>query len=176
MGTVRQPDEGYLFCGFISSDKALIEKANSRFISSMSCGVLFESPYWGFSKRTSYYRNEMGDNLVRKFFVYDLYAPVGRIVSAKLLSNEIEAEFQDAQGNRRVNMDPGWLSAAKFILASTKNYSHRIHLDKGIYADLTFFYQNNNWQSLPWTYPDYKEDYRFWFLNARKILFNSQKK
>ena len=57
----------------------------------------------------------------------------------------------------RVNIDPGYLLFERFVLATGKNYSHRIYIGEGIYADLTLIYQQGAYRPLPWTYPDYSE-------------------
>ena len=70
------------------------------------------------------------------------------------MTNQIEQTF--AQGaRRRINIDPGYLLMERFVLATGKNFSHRIYIGDGIYADLTLMYQKGSFQTLPWTYPDY---------------------
>ncbi len=59
------------------------------------------------------------------------------------------------KGGRKVNIDPGYLAAAKFVLATGKDYSHRIYLRQGIYGDLTLIFKRGSFQPLSWTYPDY---------------------
>jgi len=39
-----------------------------------------------------------------------------------------------------------------------------IYLRRGIYADLTLMYRKGQFQSLPWTYPDYKDEHLQDFL------------
>ena len=59
---------------------------------------------------------------------------------------------------RPINIDPGYVSYSKIILASAKNFSHRIYLRSGIYAEVTLNYRRDKgWQFFDWTYPDYKE-------------------
>ncbi len=170
MADIRAPEKGCLFSGFISSDLDLIEKANRRFCDKFSCAVSFESPVWDFSKRTGYYNREMGENLLRKFYVYDLFCEINVLIDAKILSNNLESLFSEGRC-RKVNIDPGWIAMPKLVLASAKNFSHRIHLGKGIYVELTMYYKEDDWQSLPWTYPDFNSDYRNWFKSVRKKLF-----
>jgi hypothetical protein len=45
----------------------------------------------------------------------------------------------------------------RFVLATGKNYSHRIYIGKGIYADLTLIFESSAFRKLPWTYPDYSD-------------------
>ncbi|HOT97151.1 MAG TPA: DUF4416 family protein [bacterium] len=103
---------------------------------------------------TTYYEAEMGEGL-RKFYCAfkQLIEPM-EIVAIKLATNQIEAGLATA-GRRRVNIDPGYIEAAKLVLATTKNFSHRIYLGQGIYGDVQLFWQGGRFKSNPWTYADY---------------------
>jgi hypothetical protein len=75
---------------------------------------------------------------------------------------------------RPVNLDPGYIEQAKVVLASTKNFYHRIYIGRGIFAEVTMHFKNNTYQFFPWTYPDYQSrDYQEFFLRTRQI-FRSQ--
>jgi hypothetical protein len=65
-----------------------------------------------------------------------------------------------------VNIDPGYLVHERFVLATGKNFTHRIHLAEGIYADLTLIYTKGAFQTLPWTYPDYADEKMLFFLEG----------
>jgi hypothetical protein len=41
------------------------------------------------------------------------------------------------------------------VLATFKNFSHRIYLGEGVYGDLTLMYRDKNFRALDWTFPDY---------------------
>jgi hypothetical protein len=84
----------------------------------------------------------------------------------KLRTNEIETSLL-GDGKRRVNIDPGLLSQERFVLATGKNFTHRVYLRAGIHADLTLVYQKGAYSPLPWTYPDYREPE---FLHYLKVL------
>ena len=76
-----------------------------------------------------------------------------------------------AQGRRRVNIDPGLLLRERFVLATGKNFTHRVYLGQGIYADLTLIYRRDAFQALPWTYPDYTDArLQAFLLRARSKL------
>jgi hypothetical protein len=77
-----------------------------------------------------------------------------QLADIKLVTNALE-QARAADGRRRVNIDPGYLLLERFVLATGKNYSHRIYLGRGIYADLTLIYRQGAFRALPWTYPDY---------------------
>ncbi len=122
---------------------------------------------------TDYYKREMGLNILRKFLCFKKLIDPEEIPSIKIWTNKLEDEFKkDGKFNviRPINLDPGYLTQSKLILASTKDYYHRIHLQGGIYAEVTLFYQNGKFENLPWTYPDYQtEKYKNFFLKAREL-------
>jgi hypothetical protein len=80
-----------------------------------------------------------------------------------LATNQIEDHYAH-KGRRRVNIDPGYMLRERFVLASGKNFSHRIYIGEGIYADLTLIYQKGSFKKLPWTYPDYSDNGMLKFL------------
>jgi hypothetical protein len=91
------------------------------------------------------------------------------LASIKVQTNMLE-DGQAEKGNRLVNIDPGYLVAERLVLASGKNYTHRIYLRKGIYADLTLIYRDKDYQPLAWTYPDYGEpEVRRWLRALREM-------
>ena len=104
--------------------------------------------------RTEYYGKEMGAPLVRRFIVGK--DPVSRdeLATVKVWAETIENELS-VSGKRTVNIDPGHLTDENVILATGKNYSHRIYLRDGVFADLTLFFEKGEYRPLPWTYPDY---------------------
>lgn len=104
---------------------------------------------------TTYYEKEMGKNLLRRMVGLGPLISPENLVKVKVWTDEEERKNLKAQGGRKVNIDPGYLAPAKFILATGKDYSHRIYLGEGIYGDLTLLFQNGKFTPLPWTYPDY---------------------
>jgi len=140
---------------------------------------------------THYYDAEMGAPIVR-FFVScrDLVDPA-RLAAAKLATNALEEEFRRpglragippaslpgfAAGLRPVNLDPGLLSLARFVLASTKPSAHRLPLASGIYAEIELLYEHGRFRPVEWTYPDYRsEEYRG-ILEHIRGLFKAQKR
>jgi hypothetical protein len=110
----------------------------------------------------------MGQPLVRRFASFEGLIPQEDLAQIKVQTNLLETE-QSAGGNRRVNIDPGYLLAERLVLASAKNYAHRIYLRSGIYADLTLIYRDRDYQPLAWTYPDYAEPkVRNWLRGLRQ--------
>ncbi len=114
---------------------------------------------------TSYYNEELGVPIYRRLFSFQTLIPPERLVDIKLRTNALEDEFRDSRGRRIFNLDPGILSLERFILATGKEYTHRIYLGKGVWADLTLIFQKGKWVPLPWTYPDYAGE------DLRGILF-----
>ena len=120
---------------------------------------------------TQYYNKEMGDNLLRQWFAFDKLVEPDMLADLKHFSNEIEKKYLGENSGRTVNIDPGFITMNNLILASTKNYSHRIYIGKGIYAEVTLIFKNHRFLPLEWTYPDYKETAALeFFQNARDIL------
>ena len=132
--------------------------------------VVLKSPCIPF-KHTEYYNDEMGDNLNRQWVAFnDLILP-DTLVELKHKTNETEKKYLNKNGGRMVNIDPGAISLSNLILASTKNYSHRIYLGKGIYAEVTLIYKQEHFMPLDWTYPDYREETALlFFTEAREVL------
>jgi hypothetical protein len=106
---------------------------------------------------TSYYEAEMGSGLKRMIVAFERLVPRDFMPEAKIRSNEIEDKFL-SEGKRGVNIDPGILSLENVCLATTKPYSHRIYLSRGIWAEVTLIYRGETYSSLEWTYPDYGSD------------------
>ncbi len=122
---------------------------------------------------TTYYAPEMGSPLFRRVLAFKTLIQQTGLVDIKLATNEIERAYS-AGGKRRVNLDPGYLVHERLVLATGKNYSHRIYLDKGIYADLTLTYRRGAFEALPWTYPDYAHYHLMSFLERvrKKYVFD----
>jgi len=112
---------------------------------------------------TSYYEPEMGSALVRRVFTFKRLIEQGELAAVKIATNQIEETFSST-GRREANIDPGYMLHERFVLASGKNFSHRIYIDLGIYADLTLIYQKGSFQKLAWTYPDYADQAVLTFL------------
>jgi hypothetical protein len=109
---------------------------------------------------TRYYEPEFGPGLQRFFIAFAQLIDPGRLAEIKALTNALETEWR-VEGRRQINLDPGYVSGAKLVLATTKNQAHRIYLGQGIYAEVTLIYRERDFRPLPWTYPDYaSEAYR----------------
>ena len=129
----------------------------------------YTSPVLDFNQ-TAYYAKEMGTGLVRRIYSFPKLIQPNELASLKRWTIGIEDQFR-VNGKRRVNIDPGYLSLAKLVLATTKDNIHRICIGEGIYAEVTLFFQKGRFHSWPWTYPDYaSEKYRDIFKAIREIF------
>ncbi len=105
---------------------------------------------------TDYYREEFGTGLKRKIVSFEGLISMTGLAEIKLFTNGLEDDFSK-DGKRLINIDPGYLTLERFVLASCKNFPHRICLHGGVYADLTLIYSDNDFRTLEWTYPDYRD-------------------
>lgn len=116
--------------------------------------------------KTDYYEPEMGKGLQRQWIAFKELVEQDKIVEVKLKTNEIEREWME-EGSRKVNIDPGYVTESKLVLATTKNYSHRIYLGRGIYAEVSLIFRRKvGFEPLPWTYPDYRSEEALEFFNT----------
>ena len=173
MGTLKPPPRAKLFCGLLASDLDLMSLAVRRLRKHFG-PVDLESQVWPFDE-TDYYRAEMGDQIKRRFVFFEQLISVERLSDVKRLTNDLETRICDetlrAHNRRPVNIDPGYMTLSKLVLATTKDYSHRIYIDRGIYAEVTLHYENGAWRPYPWTYRDYASDsYHACFHSARERL------
>lgn len=125
-----------------------------------------ESPVYPF-KHTSYYADELGTTIKRKYIIFDREICPGELATIKNQTNAIEMKLLK-QDKRSVNIDPGYIHFAKLVLASAKDFSHRIFIGKGIFAEVTLLYVNKSFHVLPWTYPDYSQPETIDFFNAAR--------
>jgi hypothetical protein len=132
------------------------------------------SPWWPFDY-TRYYEKELGSRLQRRMAVFESLVAQQDLVAIKCFTNALEVEYAQA-GRRRINIDPGYLLQERFVLATGKNFSHRIYLDKGIYADLTLVYKRGGYQAQPWTFPDYASDVMQAFLAKVRLKYRDDLK
>lgn len=122
--------------------------------------ICLRSPRFDFSE-TKYYSRTMGDGLLKQLVAFERLIDQFDIVASKTQSNAWEEQFKAANDfpqDRPINLDPGYVTEAKLVLATTKDRDHRIYLKDGILAEVTLFYQDNRWQPSRWTYPDYMRD------------------
>ena len=153
MGRIKKHPPVKLIVGFIFKEEGAYNKARGvleRYFSKID----FQSQALPFS-HTDYYENEFGKDLKRKFISCTKLIWPQHLPRIKIITNQIEKRL--SRGTcRLINIDPGYLDLSKLVLATTKDYKHRIYLSQGIYAEVTLFYQEKAFKSWEWTYPDYK--------------------
>lgn len=148
------PNRAKLVIGVITGDKRLFEPISSE-LAAIYGPVDIVSGWMPFNY-TGYYESEMGTALERRMVTFRQLIQQNELARIKLATNRIEQAYLH-DGRRRVNIDPGYLLHERLVLASGKNFSHRIYIGDGIYADLTLIYQRGGFVTLPWTYPDYAD-------------------
>ena len=153
MSTPKRPDPAKLVIGCFMNDKAHLESLYPL-LENVGGPVDMISAWLKFDY-TDYYTKEMGSPLFRKVFVFKKLIEQDDLAVIKEKTNAIEKLFVDSE-KRCINIDPGYLLSSRFVLATGKDYSHRIYIGKNIYADLTLMYtKRQGFVTLDWTYPDY---------------------
>ena len=172
MAVPRPPEKALFFTGILAAGRDEL---------SLACQTLENefgpanrgSTIWPFD-RTQYYLNELGTQPIKTFLAWKEPFPSDNIAHKKIATNHMETKLAAKIGgplSRPVNLDPGYLTLAKLVLASAKNYAHRIHLHDSIYAEVTLQYRQGAFHSLPWTFPDYASGrYDRFFLELRKEI------
>ncbi len=168
MGVPHLVEEPILFVGVLFSEKKFFDDVlpvlQKRF------GRIFFQSNVQRWKYSDHYNKELGTPIYRIFLFFDEIIDPSTLADIKLFTNNIEAIYSHA-GKRQINLDPGYITLAKVVLASTKNYSHRIYLGKGIYAELALFYKSRQFIPMPYTYNDYKDQtYLAMFMKVRNLL------
>jgi hypothetical protein len=154
MSAPQEPKPAKLVIGLFMKDRTLFEPLATELISEF--GSLDMVSPWLVFDYTTYYEQEMGSPLFRRFLAFKSLIEQSELSTVKLTTNRLEAQYS-RNGRRRVNIDPGYLLYERFVLASGKNFSHRIYIGHRIYADLTLIYKKGAFENLPWTYPDYAD-------------------
>jgi len=170
MGSIRNFNPVKLFVGILVSTGDLIAEVETRLCSQYG-PVDYRSPVLPFTF-TDYYREETGDDIHRLFLSFERLIEADSLPEIKHHTNALEAEFAagSAGVKRPVNLDPGYIEHAKVILASTKNFYHRMYLSGGIFGEVTMHFRNGAYEFFPWTYPDYKSaEYQTFFRELRAL-------
>jgi len=156
-----------LISGFIYHDEDVYSKTKEILFRRFG-KIDFESNIINFNY-TTYYNEELGSPLYRRFISFLKLIDPANLVKIKLFTIKIERHFS-YKGKRRINIDPGYINLAKLVLSTTKDFYHRIYLKKGIYAEVTLYYKNKKFLDLPTTYPDYStKEYKEIFTKIREI-------
>lgn len=171
MGEVRDPQPVKVFVGILTTLPPALNELRGvleeRFGPVDTESQLLDFVY------TDYYEPEMGTGLKRKFWSFSRLVAPDALVDAKLFTNMVERTLA-VDGKRTVNVDPGYLTAARVVLASTKDFAHRLYLGKGIYGEVTLVFLKKDFRVLPWTYPDYQSEAYFQYFRELRRVYMTQ--
>ena len=170
MGTLGLPAPVKLFSGVLVADAGLVPLVEDRLVDAFG-PIDHRSDLLPF-EFTDYYADQMGDFVERILFSFESLVDGGTLASVKRETNLLEHRPWPLATPvpRPVNIDPGYIEQAKVVLASTKNFYHRVYLRDGVFGEVTMHFRNNTFQFFPWTYPDYKSrDYQQFFVRMRQI-------
>jgi len=172
MGHPTPHPPALLLLAVFSRHEAALDWARRRAVEVWG-DLALESPAFDFHQ-TEYYTPSMGPGLRKVFFAFQRPFDPAMLVDVKLQTNQWEDEYAASASHaepRPLNLDPGYLTPGKLVLASTKDFVHRIYLSRGIYAEVTLFYRHHRWQHHDYTFPDYRRpEYHAFFTQCREWL------
>jgi hypothetical protein len=163
--------------GIISSEDLYFVEAEKA-LASLYGPVDLKSPAFPFNM-TDYYERQMGKNLHRIFLSFAMLIPPESLSAIKIRTNSLEEEVREAFAGeaRLVNLDPGILTRSSLIMATTKDFAHRVPLRDGIYAHVEVLFTRTSVRLFPWTYPDFRQEgYQNFLLEARRIYLHQIKR
>lgn len=169
MSELVEPVKANLTISVMFTEEALLEEI--RAILKKKYGEIDAiSDVYDFSSISPYYDPEMGSDIKKIVFSFKESVARDILKEVKLFCVKLEKEYSD-NGNRLVNLDPGLVTLENFILATGKNYSHRIYLGSGVFAEVTLMFGKKNViKELPWSYRDYLyEPARSFLLEVREL-------
>jgi hypothetical protein len=176
MAEIKSFPPARLVCGIISAHGAAFDRAEARLAGEFG-EITSRSPRFPFDV-TDYYEPEMGAGLRRGFVAFlPLVDPAG-LAEAKIRTNALEREISTELGTagRIVNLDPGCLTTAALIMATAKDFAHRIPMRDGIYGHLELLFTRTGVRLLEWTYPDFRRAgvQEYFAAERRRLLAEMQ--
>ena len=177
MWELKKPKPAKLIIAILAADRQCLHAAIEALTDKFGHAD-FTSDVWAFEK-TDYYKEQTGPHIIRQFVSIEKLIDPGRLAQIKHKTNKLEQKLAARLGlplPRPVNLDPGIIEHSKLILATTKNYSHRIYIGKKMYAEVTLVFDKGNWRALKHTYPDYRQKCYFdFFIKVRTRLLEQLK-
>ena len=177
MWKLKEPEPAKLIVGILASNYQCLHTAAETLTNKLG-GADFTSEVWPFDK-TDYYKDQTGPRILRQFLSVERLIDPGKLAKIKLQTNKLEEKLAKVLGiplPRPVNLDPGIIEPSKLVLATTKDYSHRIYIGRKMYAEVTLAYDKGRWQPLDHTYPDYRQQcYCDFFEKVRARLLEQLK-
>ena len=125
------------------------------------------------------FRKEMGENLKKRILCFTDLVPIEKLPEVKKFTNDLEWEYREHlpdRSRRMINLDPGYLTLSKVLLASTRNYSHHVYLQDGVYGEILLRYHRGALRNLPWTYADYRSHLVHSFFTKVRERYHEQLK
>lgn len=171
MSTPSEADPVKLIVSLFSYEKSLIDAVISQ-LEGMFGQKDWISPELWFD-RTRYYEREMGWPLHRRFITFENLIRPEALVDIKIRTNGVEDQYKTDE-KRRINIDPGYVAMERLVLATGKNYTHRMYLSRGIYGDLTLVFTKGGFRPLEWTYRDYADKEVVEHLNEVRERYKKQ--
>ncbi|REK09477.1 MAG: DUF4416 family protein [Planctomycetota bacterium] len=172
MGCTTSPEPVLLLLAAFSRHAEVLDWSRARAEAAWGPVALDSEPFA--FEATDYYEPTMGPGLVKRFWAFERLIDPAALVDLKLQTNQWEADYARSGNHadeRPLNLDPGYLTPAKLVLASTKDHAHRLYLSRGIYAEVTLYFKDRRWQERDWTFADYRrEDYQQFFGQCRDYL------
>ncbi len=169
MSQTLQQSKAVIIIAFMYQDSHIYSMVKDEFVNVLG-SIKKEAEPFEFD-HSSYYEKEMGVELKKSLVAFSVLQERDKLVDIKKLANEIEKKYS-RDDCRQINIDPAILTLENFILATNKNFTHRIYLKDNIFADLTLVYKKKKgYRPLEWTYLDYKSDYVVSFLNDVRAMF-----
>ena len=174
MGFAAPFEPEKLICAVLYTDEDTARKALERMKEQYGEVEAVSNPYC-FSDVSPYYDDEMHGKVFRRIVSFAVCRDPQELAEIKLFTNDLEMQFAEGK-QRRVNLDPGFISPGRLSLATTKNAGHRIPLSDGIYAEMTLFFARGTWNAFPWTYMDFqREDVQQFLAQVRKTYMRQRK-
>ena len=198
MASPSAPPPVKLICGMLSARGELLDLARGELAAHFGpVDIVSEIMDFDF---THYYDRQMGSPLLRQFVSFAELVPPEALAQAKHATNAMETAIAargvagilpslvhghagDSAGEtpatpratpRPINLDPGYVDSPKLVLASMKNFAHRVYLGQGVYAEVTLLHRRGRWTPLDWTFPDYASG-RYWpFLDQVRRRLREQ--
>ncbi|EMB18331.1 DUF4416 family protein [Rhodopirellula europaea] len=159
MSEIRLIEPVVRFCAVISRHQEARQWAKQRLAERW--GELGEKGESSPFEAGGFYQPEMGDGLTKELIGIAQFADPAGLADWKNVTNEWESEYaslSDHPEPRPLNLDPGYVSQAKLVLATIKDRDHRIYLRDGIFAEVTLNYVGGRWIHHRWSYPDYRTE------------------
>ena len=175
MGRLHDFEDEKLIIGVIYSDKRVYDEVMAILVEEFG-ETDGECEEFSFSREFSdYYDEELGGEGMRKIFSFAKPVDASRQAQIKTFTNAIEARYSE-NGQRKINLDPGFINHGRLMLATTKPTGFRIPLDLGIYTELTLYYARGQWHKLPWTYRDYQSERVQAFLTKARNTYLKERR